>query len=53
MSRIIERLVSGKGLTCDAYRNVKALVGEVDFSFHVISTADSSEETLFNKDKTE
>lgn len=30
--------------------NVKALVGEVDFSFHVISTADSSEETLFGKD---
>lgn len=29
---------------------VKALVGEVDFSFHVISTADSSEETLLGKD---
>lgn len=26
--------------------NVKELVGEVDFSFHVISTADSPEESL-------
>ncbi|KAF6238277.1 hypothetical protein HO173_003557 [Letharia columbiana] len=30
--------------------NVKALVGEVDFSFHVISTADPSEETLSGKE---
>ena len=27
-------------------RNVKALVGEVDFSFHAISTASSSDESL-------
>ena len=32
------------------HSNVKALVGEVDFSFHVISTADSSEETLLGKE---
>ena len=27
-------------------RNVRELVGEVDFSFHVISTSDSSEDAL-------
>ena len=32
------------------HSNVKALVGEVDFSFHVISTADSSEETLLDRE---
>ena len=31
-------------------RNVKSLVGEVDFSFHVISTADSSDESVLAKD---
>ena len=29
-------------------RNVKELVGEVDFSFHVISTSDSSEDALLS-----
>ena len=42
-----------KGLIKDCHRNVKELVGEVDFSFHVISTADdSSQEVLLNKEKT-
>ncbi len=31
-------------------RHVKALVGEVDFSFHINSSATSSEETLYEKD---
>ena len=31
-------------------RNVKSLVGEVDFSFHVISTADESDESFLSKD---
>ena len=32
-------------------RNVKELVGEVDFSFHVISTSDSSEDALLSDDR--
>ena len=31
-------------------RNVKALVGEVDFSFHAISTTDPSDEPILTKD---
>ena len=34
-----------------ARSNVKELVGEVDFSFHVISTSDSSEDTLLSTDR--
>ena len=30
------------------HRNVRELVGEVDFSFHVISTSDSSEDALLS-----
>ena len=32
-------------------RNVKALVGEVDFSFHAISTSQDSEEALLLGDQ--
>jgi hypothetical protein len=36
------------------YRNVKALVGEMDFSFHVVSTSASStlsDDTLWTVDR--
>ena len=35
---------------CDVCRHVKSLVGEVDFSFHIHTSATSSEETLYEKD---
>ena len=42
---------SGSWVLADrSARNVKSLVGEVDFSFHVISTADASNESFLSKD---
>lgn len=38
--------LQGAGSSLIGTRNVKELVGEVDFSFHIVSTAASSSETL-------
>lgn len=33
------------------YRNVKEVVGELDFSFHIVSTASSSSNTLNSSER--
>ena len=44
----IYRAQTNVGGSCS---NIKELVGEVDFSFHVISTSDSSEDALLSDDR--
>lgn len=41
----------GEGLHGFSNSSVKTLVGEVDFSFHIVKSSDSSEESLRDSDK--